>query len=434
MEILAEDPEVAIRYRYYEEAPATVTLPAGELMSRLPDDLTHGVEPADRAVEIPCGDLLTGSIPRIALGRLQELLPDLVRIPEGRDPGEKIILPPGWIALHFQMVTRREELPPEEVPAPEKPATEEKPTARVNEVPEKKEAEPETNEAVPGEKKPVVEAVPAKPVTTPVAEPANPKEVPPAPVSDTEAAPKPRKGFFDSLPIFRRRAVVETPLVEVIQAVPESQKNAVKAGSRPETQTETADKNDAPVVTKERKEAAPLIPVATKESGTSLALEPLWKLDPQDQLADPTALQALFMTEELLTLERVISKAGELPGLKACVLAHGNKVLCTSNTASGIDLKTLSGQAMTMLGQIRESSAGMGLGAVPAVTLHAEQGALSFLHKGELCLLVLHADRGFVPGVRERLQEMLGHLMDARPALPGGGPVAEGRFSKDESR
>ena len=140
------------------------------------------------------------------------------------------------------------------------------------------------------------------------------------------------------------------------------------------------------------------------------------------------------MTEELLTLERVISKAGELPGLKACVLAHGNKVLCTSNTASGIDLKTLSGQAMTMLGQIRESSAGMGLGAVPAVTLHAEQGALSFLHKGELCLLVLHADRGFVPGVRERLQEMLGHLMDARPALPGGGPVAEGRFSKDESR
>jgi hypothetical protein len=53
------------------------------------------------------------------------------------------------------------------------------------------------------------------------------------------------------------------------------------------------------------------------------------------------------------------------------------------------------------------------------VTLHAEQGALSFLHNGELCLLILHADRGFLPGVRERLQEMLGHLSQAK-ALPGG--------------
>jgi hypothetical protein len=76
---------------------------------------------------------------------------------------------------------------------------------------------------------------------------------------------------------------------------------------------------------------------------------------------------------------------------------------------------------MTMLAQIRESSAGMGLGAVPAVTLHAEQGALSFLHNGELCLLVLHADRGFIPGVRERLQEMMGHLSEAKPALPSPG-------------
>jgi hypothetical protein len=95
-------------------------------------------------------------------------------------------------------------------------------------------------------------------------------------------------------------------------------------------------------------------------------------------------------------------------------------VICASRTASGIDLQTLSGQAMTMLEQIRESSSQLGLGTVPAVTLHAERGILSFLHKGELCLLVLHADRGFVPGVRERLQDMMGHLADARPALPDG--------------
>ena len=74
---------------------------------------------------------------------------------------------------------------------------------------------------------------------------------------------------------------------------------------------------------------------------------------------------------------------------------------------------------MTMLTQIRDSSEKMGLGAVPAITLHADQGVLSFLHQGKLCLLVLHADRGFIPGVRERLQEMLCHLSAAK-SLPNG--------------
>jgi hypothetical protein len=202
-----------------------------------------------------------------------------------------------------------------------------------------------------------------------------------------------RRSLFESLPIFRRRKE-EIPAVEAIQKMP-VEKGEVMPSALPETASDPRSK--------------------------ALAVEPLWKLDPQDRLADPSALQALFMTEEKLTLERVISKAGELPGLKACVLAHGDRVLCTSNASTGIDLRTLSGQAMTMLAQIRESSAGMGLGAVPAVTLHAEQGALSFLHNGELCLLVLHADRGFIPGVRERLQEMMGHLSEAKPALPSPG-------------
>jgi predicted regulator of Ras-like GTPase activity (Roadblock/LC7/MglB family) len=396
---------VAIRYRYYEEAPGTVTLPAGELMTLLPSDLRGGGEPGHRAVEIPCADLLAGNTPRIALGRLQELLPELIQIPEGRDPAEKIPLPAGWIALNYKLVTRREELPPEEAPAAT--AIEEKPAPALPKEDSVIKEIKATNE--PPAPKIVSEAVLVGSAPPPLSEPSKPKEVIPPPASGESDLPKPRLGLFASLPIFRRHASVETPAVEVIQAVPALGKNAkdAKDAATPEA------KNEVPV---ERKDSiAPAVPPPT---GVSLALEPLWKLDPQDPLADPTALQALFMTEEKLTLERVISKAGELPGLKACVLAHGDKVLCATNTASGVDLRTLSGQAMTMLGQIRESTASMGLGAVPAVTLHAEQGALSFLHNGELCLLVLHADRGFVPGVKERLQEMLGHLKEARPALP----------------
>lgn len=382
------------RYRYHEEAPETVTLPVEELRARLPVELiradaSEAMEPG-RTVGIPCSDLLGGNTPRIALGRLNDLLPDLVQIPEGRDPGQRITLPPGWVALHFRMVTRREELSEKE---PDASIKEEKETL-VIEVEKVADAISDHSRSSGGGLGEPVREEDLPPMT----------EVPagnPERTADRNQAQ--RRSLFESLPIFRRRKE-EIPAVEPIREMP--------------VEKETVDK-----VTVEQVEVIPSVsPAAASDPGSkALAVEPLWKLDPQDRLADPSALQALFMTEEKLTLERVISKAGELPGLKACVLAHGDRVLCTSNASTGIDLRTLSGQAMTMLTQIRESSAVMGLGAVPAVTLHAEQGALSFLHNGELCLLVLHADRGFIPGVRERLQEMMGHLSEAKPALPSPG-------------
>jgi predicted regulator of Ras-like GTPase activity (Roadblock/LC7/MglB family) len=202
-------------------------------------------------------------------------------------------------------------------------------------------------------------------------------------MNDVNKATAPKRGFFASLPIFRRNV-------------------------------------DSKTAARER--GLVVVPTDSTEAAKPLSLKPLtplWNLDPLDQLAHPAALQALFMTEEKLTLDRVIAMAGQLPGLRACILAHGDQVVCASNTPPGVDLQNLSGQAMTMLAQIRESSSKMGLGNVPGVTLHTDQGAFSFVHNKELCLLVLHSDRGFLPGVRERLQEMLGHLSHAE-ALPSG--------------
>ncbi len=398
---ISEDHPVAIatnatpRYRYHEEAPETVTLPVEELRARLPAELiradaSEATEPG-RTVGIPCNDLLGGNTPRIALGRLNDLLPDLVQIPEGRDRGERITLPPGWVALHFRMVTRREELVETESPASIKEENE----TLVIEIENLADASDVTDSRLSsgGVGKPAGEEDP----------PPMPEVPAGTPELTTDRNQAQRRSLFESLPIFRRRKE-EIPAVEPIREMP-------------------VEKVCVEEVSVEKVKVMPsALPEPASDPGSkALAVESLWKLDPQDRLADPSALQALFMTEEKLTLERVISKAGELPGLKACVLAHGDQVLCTSNASTGIDLRTLSGQAMTMLAQIRESSAGMGLGAVPAVTLHAEQGALSFLHNGELCLLVLHADRGFIPGVRERLQEMMGHLSEAKPALPSPG-------------
>lgn len=360
-----------------------------ELLERIPPEWRTGAEAGDGMLDLPCRSVFAGNKPRLQLGALRQLLPDLILIPEGTDPNSTFFLPPGWLAMHFRMVTRREILPPDPVV----------PTAHAETttVSGKEPSQPQQSPRQVAEA--VVEPVDEHPIPAPTREKetaakrevqAEEKGIAQAPVTGQ------RKGLFASLPMFRRRVAGES---------------SREAGGDASDGASTGSQGDAGANGEQHAE-------------NPLALEALWKLDPQDQLADPSALQALFMTEEKLTLERIISKAGGLPGLSACVLAHGDRVVCASKTADGVDLQTLSGHALTMLAQIRESSSKMGLGAVPAVTLHADHGVVSFLHKGELCLLVLHTDRGFIPGVRERLQEMLGHLVDARPLLSGRSPAA----------
>jgi predicted regulator of Ras-like GTPase activity (Roadblock/LC7/MglB family) len=367
----------------------------------------HSGNPAEegRAVVIPCDELFSSNAPRLPLGRLHDLLPDLISLPEGTDRESRLCLPAGWLALHFRLVTKREELPPEPtleiIPAPAASSELHKEEKLVV---EKKDALPESDEKA--EEQPAATNALVAAVDMPSTETG---ELAP-PATDAVPASEPRKGFFSRFALFRRRQE-EPPASLEIQELPDEA----------QTPTERPDIDPAGLAT---------APVPANER----TLSPHWKLDPQVQLAEPSALQSLFMTEEKLTLDRVISMAGQLPGMRACVLAHGERVISASNTSAGVDLRTLSGHAMKMLSQIRESSSQMGLGSVPAVTLHADQGIVSFLHDGELCLLVLHADRGFVPGVRERLQEMLGLLVKARLALPERSPAAETRGSRDESR
>ena len=136
------------------------------------------------------------------------------------------------------------------------------------------------------------------------------------------------------------------------------------------------------------------------------------------EIPDQDALQAMFMTEEFLSVERVVELSGGLPGIKSCVLAHGSAVLASHNVPESIDLVSLSAHALEMLAAMRQSAARMGVGAVPAVTIHSEKGPITFFHQDDLCLLVLHKDRGFVPGVREKLQKVVECLSETNLILP----------------
>ena len=224
------------RSSYFNEvAPDKIAVPLDGLLAHLPAEYcTQKPEVSSgRMLELPCAELFQGNTPRLRLGVLRELLPDWVRLPEETDPEQSLILPAGWLAFYFQLVTRRGDLhvasdlniPPNEV------------EART----EKSVVRPSCTTTLPAE---------------------------PGPVPTLAETGEKKQGFFASLPIFKRQES-ESGIVETSEPVQEK------------------------MVVPEH----------------ALTLEPLWKLDAADQLADPTALQALFMTEEKLTLERVISLA-----------------------------------------------------------------------------------------------------------------------------
>jgi hypothetical protein len=144
----------------------------------------------------------------------------------------------------------------------------------------------------------------------------------------------------------------------------------------------------------------------------------------ESEISDQHALQALFMTDENLSTGRVVELCGGLPGIQSCVLTSENQVVASHNIPEGLDIVSLSSNATAMLRAMHDASAGMGIGEIPAVTLHTAKGPLSIFQKEHLAMLVFHGDRGFVPGVREKMTAALTELTRTPLALPA--PATEG--------
>ncbi len=114
--------------------------------------------------------------------------------------------------------------------------------------------------------------------------------------------------------------------------------------------------------------------------------------------------QQIFMTDDALPVARLVELAGALPGLQGIVLAHGATAVRSSDHLARIDAAALTAGATDVLEKMGASS---GLQLRPAVTLYAESGPVSFLRNGPLHLVVIHRERAFLPGVREKLDALL---------------------------
>jgi predicted regulator of Ras-like GTPase activity (Roadblock/LC7/MglB family) len=126
---------------------------------------------------------------------------------------------------------------------------------------------------------------------------------------------------------------------------------------------------------------------------------------------DSEKLQAIFLTDETLDLPKAIRKVAELPGLRSCLL----------NTTDGLKLagslddpgreQAVSILAPELFRQARSKLADMHLGVLETITLYCGSDQLSTFLQGKLCLTVLHDNRPFKPGVREKVQAVINELV-----------------------
>jgi len=135
-------------------------------------------------------------------------------------------------------------------------------------------------------------------------------------------------------------------------------------------------------------------------------------------LPEQDALQSLFMTDEKLSTKRVVELCGDLPGIRSCLLTSDDAFIASQNVPAGLDIASLSSKATAMARAMHEASAEMGIGEIPALTLHTEKGPISVFQNENHTMLVFHADRGFIPGVREKVTLALGEVTRSRLCLP----------------
>ncbi|MGA7392453.1 MAG: hypothetical protein WBL40_15585 [Terrimicrobiaceae bacterium] len=367
------------RYRYSFSPPATVSLRLADIASQIPEAARLPGFNAELSIDVPCRDVFASPVPKLPLSRLAQIASEHV-CGDGI-PDFSIALPVTQLALAYRFVNGREPLE----------ASNEGRDSRTS---ASEDFAPKTEISEPAES-----SVSGKGNAGPAADEAMTTEASSRPAFASPNAPA------KEMPENRGASTLAEP---------------PDAGSpKPESPIPT----DLPAslvhpVVSERREEAAMEPAAAVVREAILEHLPKAEPKPAAEIPDQDGLQAIFMTEELLSVNRVVELCGGLPGIRSCVLAHGAAVVASYNVPESIDLVSLSAHALEMLAALRQSAAQMGIGAVPAVTIHSEKGPITFFHQNDLCLLVLHKDRGFVPGVREKLQQVVVQLSRANIALP----------------
>jgi len=126
---------------------------------------------------------------------------------------------------------------------------------------------------------------------------------------------------------------------------------------------------------------------------------------------DSERLQAIFMTDETLDLAKTIRMVGELPGLRACLLNTTEGLKLAGSLDDPSQEQAISALMPELFEQARSKLANLHLGRLDTITLYCGRDQLSTFIQEKFCLTVLHDNRPFKPGVREKVHAVISELV-----------------------
>ena len=289
--------------------------------------------------------------------------------------------------------------------------------------------EDETGEDAPGEEFAnlfVEESVPArdipldfggdKPadVAEPVVEARAPVEEKPEPAAPGEARPEAADAGSRLAPPAPEEPELEAAREEKPAETAEPKPGA-PAGEKPGDQPASAleAKHEEPAA--EREETPrPAEPAPAAKGMNGHAPEPAAPVRPAPAPAvnlQDSVLQSLFMTEDELDAKSIVRLVSALPGLEGCTVMFEDGLQLAGNFPAESDTEGFSAMAPPFFKRSRNFTGEINLGALHALTLHTERGLVSFFMHEHICLSVRHSSgRGFLPGVREKLEAVTREL------------------------
>ena len=126
---------------------------------------------------------------------------------------------------------------------------------------------------------------------------------------------------------------------------------------------------------------------------------------------DQAVLQSIFMTEDDLGLDKIAGLICALPGLEGCVAACGEKVAVSGEIPKDFRSGDVHRISSELFHSAAEYSSRLGLGKLRSGTLQCDGLLASFFVREHVALCVFHRGcRGFLPGVREKLDAVAGQM------------------------
>ena len=131
-----------------------------------------------------------------------------------------------------------------------------------------------------------------------------------------------------------------------------------------------------------------------------------------------TVLQKLFMTEDELDAKTVVKLVSQLPGINGCAVMFGDGLRLAGNFPENGHAEGFSAMSPPFYKRTMNFASELKLGELQAFTIYTDTGLLSFFMHDDICMSVRHAGRGFLPGVREKLETVTRELAQMYSAPP----------------